>query len=350
MIIKRESRTGANDLHTTYRPCRIDEMVGHETNKNVIRGNLDSNKVPHSYLFTGPPGCGKTTCARILALGLNCENTDKASCPCVTECSSCKSILNHNSMDTQEINVGAYGNKGDVVGLIEAMPDAPFSSKYKVIIFDEAHKLTPAAQDALLKIIEDGYDHVYFIFCTNEPERLKGAFIDRCNIMHFGKISIDLLCEMLKNVCEFEGMEYNQEVLNYISKESTGVPRRSLVWLKQVNDEGTWTLEAAKEITGIFVDEGSAEIIELCRVLLKGKWKESIKTYEKLKKVPPESVRVAVEGYFTGCLKRAKNYAIGRQHSKILDAISVPIFQTGKTAQNKIYNYMFKIIDIINKK
>jgi len=349
MIIKRESRTGANDLQTIYRPCRIDEMVGHETNKNVIRGNLDSSKVPHSYLFTGPAGCGKTTAARIIALGLNCENADKASYPCL-ECNSCKSILNHNSMDVQERNIGAYGNKDDVLRVIEDLPMAPFSSKYKIVILDEAHKLTSASQDALLKIIEDGYDHVYFILCTNEPEKLKGALIDRCNIMHFGKIAIDLVCEMLKNVAEFEGMEYKQEVLQYIATESTGVPRRSLVWLKQVSDEGSWTIEAAKEITGIFVDEDSAEVIELCRALLSGEWKKSITTYANLKKLPPESVRVAIEGYFTGCLKRARSYGDGRRFSKILDAISAPIYATGKTAENRFYNYMFKVIDIINTK
>lgn len=372
MIIKRESRTGSNDLQVVYRPCKIDEMIGQETNKNIIRGNLDSNKVPHSYLFTGPPGCGKTTCARIVALGLNCENTvreDKiiaiggkeinpplpwnridggsTSSPCL-ECTSCKSVINHNSMDVMEVNVGAYGNKGDVLAIIEDLPTAPFSSRYRVLIMDEAHKLTGPAQDALLKIIEDGFDHVYFIFCTNEPHKLKAAFIERCNVMNFGRISIDLVYDLLKNVSQFEGIEYDEDVLKYLADESEGVPRRVLVWLKQVVDEGSWTLEAAKQITGVLLDETDPQVMELSRILIKGQWKKSLELYKKLEKLPAETIRIAVAGFFVGCLKRSRTFPDGRKFSKILDIITVPIYESGKLGRHKFYNYMFKVVDLIN--
>ena len=347
MIIKRESRTGANDLQTIYRPCKVNEIVGQETNKKIIRGGLETGKLPHSHLFTGPPGCGKTTAARIIGLGLTCE-TGVGVDPCL-ECNYCTSILNHNNMDVQEINVGAYGNKGDILKVIEDLPTAPFMCRYKVMIFDESHKLSHAAQDALLKVIEDGYAHVYFIFCTDEPERLDEAFPERCTRMHFGRISISLVYDLLVNVAQFEGMECNEDVLKYLADESQGVPRRALVWIKAVNDSNSWSLEEAKEITGVMVDENTAEVIELCRALNKGKWAESVKLYKKLKKVPPETVRIAVEGYFTACLRRAGTYNRGRQFSAILDAIGTPIYQTGKTADNKMYNYMFRVVDLLKK-
>jgi DNA polymerase-3 subunit gamma/tau len=168
MIIKRKSRTGANDLQTIYRPCKVDEVIGQETNKKVIKGGLDTGKLPHSHLFSGPPGCGKTTMARIISLAVNCKETPGPD-PCLT-CVACSATLDHNNLDVQQINVGAYGNKGDIMKVIEDLPMAPFMCEYKVMIFDEAHKLTSAAQDALLTVIEDGYDHVYFIFCTPFPQ------------------------------------------------------------------------------------------------------------------------------------------------------------------------------------
>lgn len=345
MIIKRESRTGGNDLQTIYRPCTVDEIVGQKTNKKIIRGGLETGKLPHSHLFSGPPGCGKTTAARVIGLGLTCKE-GVGIAPCL-KCDHCVSILNHNNLDVQQINVGAYGNKGDVMNVVKDLPSAPFMCRYKVMIFDEAHKLTPAAQDALLTVIEDGYEHVYFIFCTDEPEKLDPAFADRCTRMHFGRISISLVYDLLENVSQFEGMVYDKDVLKYLADESQGVPRRALVWLKAVNDSNSWTLEEAKEVTGVMVDENSAEVIELCRALNKGEWKESIKLYGKLKKVPPESVRIAVEGYFTACLKRSGTYGKGRLFSAILDTIGKPIYQTGKTANNKMHHYMFKVVDLL---
>jgi len=345
MIIKRESKAGANDLHTTYRPCLIEEIYGHETNKNVLKGNLDSNKVPHCYLFTGPAGCGKTTAARILALGLNCDKNDISASPCL-KCVSCQSIINYNSMDVMEINVGQYGRKDDVLEIIKTFPSAPFNSRFKVIIFDEAQDLTPASQNSLLKIIENGYSHVYFIFCTNEPQKLKSAFVDRCNIMHFGKISTETVENLLINVSEFEGMEYDKEVLTYLAEESQGVPRRALVWLKQINDEHTWTLDAAKEVTGVVVDENSAEIIELSRALMAGSFKTALGVYKKVNKLTAENIRRALAGYFASCLRRARKFDDGKKYSQILDILTVPIYDTGKLAEHKLVNYMFKIVCI----
>jgi len=213
---------------------------------------------------------------------------------------------------------------------------------------DEAHKLTSASQDVLLKIIEDGYQHVYFIFCTNEPQKLKAAFIDRCNVMHFGRISTDLIYDLLKNVCEFEGMEYKDVVLKYLAEESAGVPRKALVWLKQVNDEGSWSAEVAKNIVGILMDENDLQIMDISRALKKGQWKTAVNLYGKLSKLPAETVRVAVAGYFVTCLKRSKFFGEGRIYSKILDIITVPIYEAGKPGQHKFYNCMFKIVDIVN--
>lgn len=347
MLVRRETRTGSNDLNVLYRPLKVDEMLGHGTNCKVIKKWLNSQETPHSLLFTGDPGCGKTTMSRIIALGVNClENP--GSNPCL-ECDSCDAIINHNSIDVMEINVARSGRKGDVEDIVRDLPGAPFSSKYKVIVFDESHKLTDASQDLLLKVIEDGYSHVYLIFCTNEPQKLKKAFSGgRVTSMHFGRLSVDLIYDLLKNVAEFEGMPYKKEILVYLADEAKGVPRDGLPWLKQINDEGSWTIDVAKEITGVLLDETDPQIMDLSKALLAGNWQAVKDIYPKIN-MPPESIRIAITGWFVWQLKRATSIGKGKMYSDILDIITQPIYDPGKLGDHKMWNYMFKIIFMLKK-
>lgn len=350
MLVRRDSKTGANDLNTVYRPCTVAEMLGNKTNMNIIKKGLDNNSLPHTLLFTGDAGCGKTSASRIIATALNCEDGGSSSNPCL-QCISCRSILDHNAMNVIEINVGKSGGKDHVDSVVRDLPSAPFGTRYKIVIFDEAHKLTPAAQDLLLKVIEDGYHHVFFIFCTNHPEKLSDAFITRCNVMHFGRISGQLIFNMLENVAEFEAMTYKPEVLDHLAKESRGVPRNALVWLQQVSDEGSWTLDAAKEIAGLLMDDSDPKVIEISKALLRGSFKDSVMIYDKIRnKNQAESVRIGVSSYMAGCLKRAKNYPEGKRFSSILDIINEPIYERGKPGDYKFYNYLFKVSCVINSK
>ena len=353
MIIRRESSHRSNDLNVVYRPCKIEELLGNETNKKIIKNALDTNRVPHTQLFTGDAGCGKTTAARIISLGLNCEENDVSSDPCL-QCNSCTSILNGSSLDVKEINVGQTGGKSYVDAMVKDLAMAPFNSRFKVLIFDEAHELTTAAKDLLLKPIENGYEHVYFIFCTNQPEKLRSkkkdageAFLDRCSILNFGRISNELIRELLQNVCEFEGFQYNPDVLDFITEESMGVPRNALVWLNQVSTEGSWLMSAAKEICGAMDDDDEPKIIEIARALNKGNFKEAVGIFESVKNVPIESMRIIMTSYFVSCLKRTRKIAEARRFSMILDVLTVPIYEQGKLATHKFYNYLFKVADIM---
>lgn len=348
MLVRRDSRTGANDLHTVYRPCTVDEVLGNTTNMNIIKKGLDDGNLSHAFLFTGDAGCGKTTVARIIALSLNCETNGPSSTPCL-ECASCRSILNHNSLDVMEINAGSTeGGKGGVERTVKDLPSSPFMSKYKVVIFDEAHEITPAAQNLLLKVIEDGYSHVYFIFCTNKPEKLTGPFVDRCSVMHFDRISQDLIAQLLQNVAEFEAMEYNPDVMAFLAKEARGVPRNALVWLKQIADEGSWTLDAAKTIIDVVLDATDPQIIEISKALIKGNFTPAWKLYDTIKKkAAAESVRIGIMSYFVGCLKRARSYTEGIKFSQIIDILSTPIYEKGRPGDYKLINYLFKVTKVM---
>ena len=135
MIIRRGTKTGSNDLNVVYRPCKVDEMLGNKTDKKLIKNALDSGKTPHTQLFTGDAGCGKTTAAKVVALGLNCEKNGVSSDPCL-ECPTCKSILEGHNVDIREINVGQSNGKAYVEAIVRESPMAPFTCRYKVLIFD----------------------------------------------------------------------------------------------------------------------------------------------------------------------------------------------------------------------
>jgi len=356
MIIRRECKSKSNSFCNLYRPCTIDEVIGQEVNKNTIRNSLDNNTLLHTVLFTGRAGVGKTTIARIVALGLNCEvSSGPTSTPCL-ECPSCLSILNGNNMDVMEINVGKEGGKADVDNVTSKLDFAPMMSRYKVLIFDEAHKLTDAAKDLLLKPTEDGFPYVYFIFCTNQPEKLlksekKGGtpFLDRCSVMQFTTVSNKELEELLINICVFEGVSYKEDIINYIVEESRGTPRKAVMWLEQVCIEGSWTMLAASTITGGILED-NVDIFNICKKLNGGEFKAAVKEYDRIKEsTEAEGVRIMMTLFFTACLKNAATEREGAKYDKILDIVNVPIYVTGKPGDALLVHYMYKVTHVIKE-
>jgi len=154
---------------------------------------------------------------------------------------------------------------------------------------------------------------------------------------------------MLENVVQFEGMNYKNEVLEFIAEEARGVPRNALVWLKKVADDETWTLEVAKEIIGSALDGDDPKIVEISKALLKGSFKNACAVYDKIKnKNQAESVRLGITSYFVGCLKRAKSYTDADRFSIALDILTQPIYEQGKPGDYKLYNYLYKVARLKN--
>jgi DNA polymerase-3 subunit gamma/tau len=352
MLIKRQTSYGSNDLITIYRPCTVDEIIGQDVNKKIIKNNLLNGTTPHTMLFTGPTGCGKTTVARVIALRLNCINPshEHTYTPCL-KCRICKATLEHQNLDVIEINVGESGGKAAVEKITSDLSYSPMMSSNKVLIFDEAHKLTPAAQDLLLKKIEDGYDNVYFIFCTNKPEKLVPEFIDRNFGMYFGTMADKLLLELITNVCDYEGVEYKPNILRYIVEIAKGTPRRAIMSLKVVIDEGSWDIDNVKAaLISQAIDEDNPNVMAIGKCLMAGRFKESLKVLKNLKNVPEETVRIATAGFFTNKLTWCKSFEEGDKFSAILDFMTVPILMTGKPAYHKLVNSFYKATKIMKGK
>jgi DNA polymerase III subunit gamma/tau len=347
MIIKR----GVGDLNKVYRPCKISEVVGHDTQKRMIGNALSDGTLPHSSMFVGPSGCGKTTFARIIALGLNCKEGPTPE-PCC-KCDSCRAILNLNSLAVLEVDSGRTGDVGTTRGILNDLPAAPMGGEpYKVAIFDEAHKLggKSGSEDALLKFLEDTPPHVYILLCTNEPQKLKEVTRNRCKPIQFNRLLTNDIYTLLEQVCQFEGFNYTPEVLRYIAAESKGVPRASLSFLQQISSEGSWTKDAASLIINSGVDIDREDVWALCKGIMKHRsFQIALADYKKIddtKPIPLESMRMAICGFFVGCLRKSKTLEEANKYSKIADFMSVPYFNNPKP-EHILINSLFKITQIL---
>lgn len=347
MIKKREMKN--DDLNISYRPCRVDEVFGQDHAKNMISNYLINKTFPHSSMFIGPAGCGKTTFARIAAMGLNCESGITPN-PCGV-CSTCKSIINQNNLSVMELDGARTRNIDTVRRVLNDLSAAPFGTdRFRVVIFDEAHKLTNDAEDALLKFLEDTPSHVYIILCTNEPQKLKETTQQRCKPVQFVRLSGDMIFNLLEQVAQFEGMRYNKEVLKKIVEECEGTPRIALSFLQQINAEGTWADEAVSFILSAGVDVDQQEVIDLGKQLLQSSSWSPVKDLflDLVKKIPAETIRIALMGFIAGCLKRAHQYEEAVKYAKCTNILSELYY--GPKPEHRLFVNIFRCYNILRGK
>lgn len=221
-------------LYRAYRPGTLAEVIGQDHITVPLARAVDSGRAHHAYLFTGPRGCGKTSSARILARCLNCEQG-----PTSTPCGACRSCIDlapngPGSVDVLEIDAATHGGVDEARDLRERAVFAPAQSRYRVYIIDEAHQLSNAAANALLKLIEEPPAHLKFVFATTEPDKIIGTIRSRTHHYPFRLIPARVLQQHLAWVCEQEGIAYEEGALTVVARAAAGSARDSLSILGQV--------------------------------------------------------------------------------------------------------------------
>ncbi len=293
------------NLYQKHRPQTFDDMIGSEAQIASLKKTLAKKDRPHVYLFVGPPGCGKTTAARIAARELGAGE-----------------------LSTKEVN--SANNRGIETArqIIEEMRYAPTDGEAVVYIIDELHMTTKDWQNAMLKPLEDTPEHVYFFLCTTDPQKLIPALKTRCAEFKFSAMKAEDAFKLVRIVNRAEELGVSKEILEEIAENCEGSPRKALVILEKVA-----ALEDPKDqhqlISSGMADEENADTIELCRALLNTKvsWSSAAEIIKKMNIDDPEKVRYAVMGYMNSVLLSGKQ---NDRAALALEYFSEPFYSSGK--------------------
>jgi DNA polymerase-3 subunit gamma/tau len=210
-----------------YRPMSFDTVVGQAALTTTLKNAVKSGKLAHAYLFCGPRGVGKTTCARIFAKAINCQNPTADGEAC-NECESCQSFNEQRSLNIFELDAASNNSVEHIKTLMEQTRIPPQVGKYKVFIIDEVHMLSTQAFNAFLKTLEEPPTHVIFILATTEKHKILPTILSRCQIYDFERMTVQNTVNHLKHVAEKEGIQYEEEALAVIAEKADGGMRDAL--------------------------------------------------------------------------------------------------------------------------
>jgi DNA polymerase III subunit gamma/tau len=237
-------------LYRRWRPRRFGGIVGQEPVVRTLRRAIEMDRVSHAYLFSGPRGTGKTSTAKVLAMGLNCEKGPTPE-PDGT-CQSCRAIVSNSSMDVLEMDAASNRGIDEIRDLRDKVNLAPVAGRMKVYIIDEVHMLTAEAFNALLKMLEEPPEHVIFVLATTEKHKVLPTIISRCQSFDFRRPSIETLTEKLREISDAEGIEVEPEALTVIARQGRGSFRDAEGLLDQLSSfaEGRITASMVRELLG----------------------------------------------------------------------------------------------------
>lgn len=241
-------------LYRKYRPARMADLVGQNHVTDTLLRALQTDRVAHAYIFTGPRGTGKTSAALILGRAVNCEHPQNGE-PC-GECEACRRIARGASLDVMEIDAASNRGINEMRELRDGIKYLPAQEKRKVYIIDEVHMLTTEAFNALLKTLEEPPEYVMFILATTEPHKVPVTILSRCQRFDFHRVGQQQLCRHLAHLLNLEGREADENAIKLIARRAEGGLRDAVSLLDQclVATDGKLTMQTISGVLGI-VDE-----------------------------------------------------------------------------------------------
>jgi len=235
-----------------YRPDTFNTVIGQSAITDTLKNSIKNNHLAHAYLFCGPRGVGKTTCARIFAKTINCTNQTEDFEAC-NECESCKGFNNLSSFNIHELDAASNNSVEDIRNLIDQVRIPPQIGKYSIYIIDEVHMLSPNAFNAFLKTLEEPPAHAIFILATTEKQKIIPTILSRCQVFDFSRIKVNDITNHLKYVAEAENTNFEEEALDLIAQKSEGGMRDALSIFDQIGSftENNITFDKVIEILNV---------------------------------------------------------------------------------------------------
>ena len=247
-----------------YRPITFDSVVGQQALTTTLKNAVKSQKLAHAYLFCGPRGVGKTTCARIFAKTINCEHPTADGEAC-NECESCQSFNEGRSYNIFELDAASNNSVENIKSLMDQTRIPPQVGCYKVFIIDEVHMLSTAAFNAFLKTLEEPPAHVIFILATTEKHKILPTILSRCQIYDFERMTVPNIISHLKEVAEKEGIKYEEQALSVIAEKADGGMRDALSIFDQAASfsQGDITYQKVIEDLNVLDEENYFNIVDM---------------------------------------------------------------------------------------
>lgn len=247
-----------------YRPMTFDSVVGQTALTTTLKNAVKSGKLAHAYLFCGPRGVGKTTCARIFAKAINCEHPTADGEAC-NECESCKAFNEGRSLNILELDAASNNSVENIKALMEQTRIPPQIGRYKVFIIDEVHMLSTAAFNAFLKTLEEPPAHVIFILATTEKHKILPTILSRCQIYDFERMTVPNTIKHLKMVAEKEGIQYEEQALAVIAEKADGGMRDALSIFDQAASfcQGNITYQKVIEDLNVLDEDNYFQLVDL---------------------------------------------------------------------------------------